>query len=194
MSLSITFVAIFYSLMAALGWALATYWGGFDAVHWGGADEVTRLMQVGVGVSVGVVTVLLSQALEHVAEWARRLSEGFKEMLGQQSLASITAIAFFSGIGEEVFFRGFLQQMLAVHALGSLGAWAPWAAIGITSLGFGLLHIGPDRDVFWPWTVMATLMGVDFGVMFLTTGTLLAPILVHFTINFFNLMALIGED
>ncbi|MEM1350200.1 MAG: CPBP family glutamic-type intramembrane protease, partial [Myxococcota bacterium] len=115
MSLSITFVAMFYSLMAALGWALAAYWGGFDPFEWGEADEVSRLMQVGVGVSVGVVTVLISQALEHLAQWARRMSEGFREMLGQQSLASITVIAFFSGIGEEVFFRGFLQQMLAVH-------------------------------------------------------------------------------
>lgn len=188
--LPIRLVAIFYTLMGALGWALAVHWVEIDPWRWVGADpDLVRAALV--GVAVGLVTVVVSNLLERWAEWARRLSEAFREMLGELTLGSVFVIALFSAFGEELLFRGFLQQALATHAFS--GDWADALGLIVSSVVFGLLHVGPDWETFWPWTVMALLMGGAFGLMFLQTGSLLAPILAHFTINFFNLILIAHE-
>ena len=56
------------------------------------------------------------------------------------------------------------------------------------SVSYFLLHTGPDREVFLPWTIMSTIVGVVFGAVFVWTGDLLAPVLIHFTINFLNIL------
>jgi membrane protease YdiL (CAAX protease family) len=48
----------------------------------------------------------------------------------------------------------------------------------IASIVFGLAHVGPDRR-FLLWTAWAVLAGVVFGVLFETTGGLLAPLTAH---------------
>ena len=184
---SIRIVAIFYTLMGALGWALAHYWAEVDPWVWG-EREMTLEFDLALGVGVGLVTVITSNLLERFAEWARALSDGFRELLGEMSFAQIFALALFSSFGEEVFFRGFLQQAISEHTLD--GTAGQVLGIVISSVVFGFLHIGSDWKTFWPWTVMALVMGAVFGVMFLATGNLAAPIIAHFTINFFNLTVL----
>lgn len=72
-------------------------------------------------------------------------------------------VAVFSGVGEEVFFRGVLQ---------------PELGIGIASLLFGVLHLGPDRR-YLIWTFWAVGAGFLFGFLYERTGGLLAPITAH---------------
>ena len=86
----------------------------------------------------------------------------------------LSMLAIVSSVGEEILFRGFLQSY-----------WGLW----LTSLVFGLLHI-PMQKHHWPWTVMAVIMGVVFGSCYEWRGTLTAPLIAHFTINYFNLHAL----
>ncbi len=40
------------------------------------------------------------------------------------------------------------------------------------------------------WFAFALVVGLLFGLLYAYTGSLLAPTLAHFTINFFNLLAL----
>lgn len=69
---------------------------------------------------------------------------------------------------EDVFFRGFL--------LTSLATYMPLpAALLLTSLLFGLGH-----GHLW---LPCTLTGLLFGVAYVDTGNLLAPIALHFVIN-----------
>jgi membrane protease YdiL (CAAX protease family) len=188
--ISIRFVAIFYTLMGGLGWALATYWLDLDPFVWKGIEiEPTR--DAAVGVVVGLVTVVTSNLLERWAEWARRLSAAFRDTLGEMKLPQILALAVFSSVGEELLFRGFLQQGISEHLLS--GEFARPGGLVLSSLIFGALHVGPDWKTFWPWTVMAIVMGGAFGLMFQLTGNLLAPILAHFTINFLNLIAIMNN-
>jgi membrane protease YdiL (CAAX protease family) len=51
---------------------------------------------------------------------------------------------------------------------------------------FALLHVGPGKR-FLPWTVSALVLGVAFGWLAAWTGSLGAPLVAHFTINFMNL-------
>lgn len=190
--ISLPVVTVFYGLMGALGVALAIYWAQINPLVWQGSTGEPLVAAV-VGVVAGFVVVALSDALDRVAAWARRLSAGFKEMLGPLTLVDIAVIAVLSSVCEELFFRGFLLQALSV-------AWLPESialpgGVLISSLVFGALHIGPDWKTFWPWTLMAFLMGLAFAAMFILTGNLLAPILAHFTINFINLISITqGED
>jgi len=190
--ISIRFVAIFYTLMGGLGWALAVYWLDLDPFVWRDV-EIHPMRDAGVGAAVGVVAVVVSNLLERWAEWARRLSAAFRETLGEIKLPQILALAVFSSIGEELLFRGFLQQGLSEGLLAGTGEFAKPGGLLISSLIFGALHVGPDWKTFWPWTVMAIVMGGAFGLMFQMTGNLLAPILAHFTINFLNLIAIMNN-
>jgi CAAX protease family protein len=76
---------------------------------------------------------------------------------------SLILISVFSGVGEETFFRGAVQQEFGIV---------------VASLLFGLVHVGPDRR-FLLWTLWAVLAGFLFGGLYDLTGGLLAPILAH---------------
>ncbi|MDQ3910761.1 MAG: CPBP family intramembrane metalloprotease [Actinomycetota bacterium] len=75
----------------------------------------------------------------------------------------LVLVAVFSGVGEEVFFRGVLQ---------------PELGIVLASLLFGVLHLGPDRR-YLIWTFWAVGVGFLFGFLYERTGGLLAPIIAH---------------
>ncbi|MDP8945373.1 MAG: CPBP family intramembrane metalloprotease, partial [Actinomycetota bacterium] len=75
----------------------------------------------------------------------------------------LVLVAIFSGVGEEAFFRGALQQEFGLV---------------VASLLFGLAHVGPDRRYF-VWTAWAVLAGFVFGFLYEVSGSLLAPILAH---------------
>jgi hypothetical protein len=79
----------------------------------------------------------------------------------------IASLCVLAGLGEELFFRAWLQGWLA-------GKWGLFPALAIASLGFGLCHaVSPA------YAVMATLMGVYLGLEFHLTGSLPAVALTH---------------
>lgn len=72
---------------------------------------------------------------------------------------------------EELLFRGYLQGALERAA-------APWLALGISSVLFGLAHIGLGGL----WVLLAALAGVGYGLA-RQRGGLLAAVGVHFGVN-----------
>jgi membrane protease YdiL (CAAX protease family) len=83
------------------------------------------------------------------------------------TVADLALIALLAGLGEELLFRGLLQEGLA----GWLG---PWPALAAASVLFGLLH--PMTPAY---AVLAVLAGVYLGWLYLATGNLLVPVLAH---------------
>ncbi len=71
-------------------------------------------------------------------------------------------LALLAGFGEEIFFRGVLQQ--------ETGIW-------VASLIFGVLH-GPSKD-FWPLALWAAVMGALLGFLYESTGNLVVPAVAH---------------
>ena len=188
--LALRFVAIFYGAMAALGLALCLglglpWWSRGPALGPAWAPWAGAL----VGVGVGVLAVLISQALEAKTDWASRLSRGFEQLIGPQPLYATVAMALASSVGEELLFRAFLQQALELKLLVKVMTpeAAAWAAVGVCGAVFGLVHIGPDWRTFWPWTVMAVIMGWVLGGLLVWTGSLWAPVMAHLTVNAINL-------
>lgn len=104
------------------------------------------------------------------------LEEEFCPMLAGARWSDIALIALSAGVGEEMLFRGVLQPSL----VGWLGlVWG----VALTSLLFGLLH-----PISVPYAVVASLLGLYLGLVFLLTGNLLTVIITHTLYNF-SLMA-----
>ena len=76
---------------------------------------------------------------------------------------------------EELFFRGFLYPVL-VRRLGLV------AGIGLTSLGFGLIH-APQLGKAWAPVLVVFLVGVALTVVRARTKSVAASMLVHIAYN-----------
>jgi uncharacterized protein len=124
---------------------------------------------LGLGVGIGVVAI--SRLASERWGWTQRIDAEFRAVLGPLSGASIFWLALMSSLVEELFFRGFLQPRVGLEA---------------AALIFGLAHF-PYRRYLIPWTIAAIGIGWFFGWIFESRGCLIAPILAHFVINYFNL-------
>jgi membrane protease YdiL (CAAX protease family) len=113
--------------------------------------------------------------------WGDALARGLAGAIGFIAVPDALLLALASGMGEEAFFRGALQPRVGI-------VWA--------SLLFGCVHFIPRRE-FLPWTGFAILAGALFGVLFLWTGNLIAPVTAHVVVNGINLpllARLYGEE
>jgi uncharacterized protein len=103
--------------------------------------------------------------------WAKELESKVRQMLASlfrgRSFHWALPLSILAGVGEELLFRGVIQMVLT--------DWLnPPIAILITAVLFGLAH-AISRAYF----IMATLMGLYMGLIFLWSGNLLLPILIH---------------
>ena len=176
-SFGIARISLFYFIMGLLG-----VYGIVDAYLVHGRLPVDQnwssfAQSSVIGLFIGLSLVALSRVLVLRFHWARILSEEFKVLLGPLNKREIALLAGLSGVAEELLFRGVLQP--------ALGLW-------LASAIFGLVHVGPNRR-FLPWTLMAAVAGLCFGGALHITGSLVAPVVAHFTINYLNLRHLVLE-
>jgi CAAX protease family protein len=155
----VRFAALFYGSLTVAA-ALWSGLRGLDLRFFGNSAASSALLGVLTAVatvSLGLLAYRFLPVLREIAEeLAPRLVDG-------ASYGGLALVAVFSGVGEEAFFRGAIQQEFGLV---------------IASLVFGLVHVGPDRR-YLVWTVWAVLAGFLFGVLYEVTGGLLAPILAH---------------
>ncbi len=139
------------------------------------AAPIDWVRDVGLGLVVGLVIVVLSNLATRFTEWGERLARSMAEALGPLTVPDAVLLACASGLAEEMFFRGALQ---------------PRAGFVVASLLFGLIHFVPRRE-FYPWTAFAVAVGFVFGWLFIATGNLVAPIVAHTLVNGINLPLLV---
>ena len=133
--------------------------------------------------SLGFIEQILKQQEEAAAVLTERFLQA--DNIGVL-LLNIGLMALLPALAEEVSFRGTLQQILAQGKLKGQIHIAIWA----TAFIFSAIHMQ-----FYGF-VPRMLMGAMFGYIFVWTGTLWVPILMHFTNNGLAVMAyyLIGEN
>lgn len=103
---------------------------------------------------------------------AGRLVQGLLVMESPWELAfTVLVVAILPALGEELVFRGVLQQALE-KATGR-----PVAAIWIAALIFSAFHLQ------FAGLLPRLLLGAGLGYLFYWTGSLWAPIIAHFVIN-----------
>jgi membrane protease YdiL (CAAX protease family) len=118
--------------------------------------------------------------------WASELEDQLAELTNFMTefestgyfLGSIVIIAVIPGIGEELLFRGFLQNILRKISKNS------HVAVWVTAFLFSAIHFQ-----FYGF-VPRMLLGALFGYLYLWSGNLLVPIVAHFVNNFVSLLAL----
>jgi len=130
------------------------------------------------GVGLGLALVVLWRLGARLVPAARVLEDRIAGILGPLGREEVLALAVFSGVAEELFFRGAVQ--------GSWG-WA-WATVL-----FALLHTGPGV-AFGLWTGFAAVAGGLFGGLMLWRGNLLGPVVAHFVVNALNLGRLAARE
>ncbi|MCS7068797.1 MAG: CPBP family intramembrane glutamic endopeptidase [Meiothermus sp.] len=81
-------------------------------------------------------------------------------------------LAMVSGVGEEVFFRGALQNAL----------WGGWLGVLLQALVFMALHPVPDRKA-WIYPLFIFFGGLMFGAAYWLTGSLIPGMLAHYLHN-----------
>ena len=161
----------FYVVMALTGLLLVLWrrdaWGS-DPLAWPGLQPVGHLLLAALLVAV---VHLGSRLWLRRSARARRCAGTIRRQFHGMGRRDLLALALFSGIGEELLFRGWL--------LHETNLW--WS-----SLLFGLVHLPPGRDwIHWP--LFAAVIGLLLGLLTLGSGTVLWAILAHAGINYFNL-------
>lgn len=154
--------ALFYGALAVA----AAVWNGLRGRGFELADSVPLslvlgLLAAGATVTVGIIVYRLVPTMRRIAE------ELAPSLVDDADRSSLVLVSVFSGVGEEVFFRGAVQEEFGLV---------------VAALAFGLVHIGPDRR-YLVWTAWAIFAGFLFGFLYEVSGGLLAPVVAHATHN-----------
>ena len=111
--------------------------------------------------------LILSYAFEDFFPGYKGLKNEITELLGSISFPTAIYLALISAVGEELLFRGALQ---------------PYFGLVLTSIIFGLLHVGPTSGISM-WSIWAFVAGLLLGWMFEESQLLWPSIATHFLVN-----------
>lgn len=90
----------------------------------------------------------------------------------------LLGVYWLTALPEEVLFRGVIQGLLA-RALRR-----PWLALALAALVFGLAHVNNTPDApDWRYVILAGVAGIAYGLAYLRTGNIAAPVLTHFLVD-----------
>ena len=119
----------------------------------------------------------IEQKMQEMEAAAAALTERFLQAdnIGQL-LLNIGLLALLPAFAEELSFRGTLQQIISGERLSVIG-YRTHVAVWVTAIVFSAIHMQ-----FYGF-IPRMLMGAMFGYVFVWTGSLWMPILMHFTNN-----------
>ena len=165
--IGILFEASLAVVAIAVGWLVAihpaaTFFWSWSDFGWG----VVATLPMFVG-----LVVCLSVPWEPLKRLTVRVEKLIAPLLEESNLIELVAICLVAGIGEELLFRGLIQELVSGWFSGEL---AVWIGLLIASLLFGLAH---SLSVAYFW--VASLIGFYLGTIWLVSDNLLVPITAH---------------
>ncbi len=131
-------------------------------------------IEAGMGLLIGAIFVIVS-TLIIVAAGGYSLQWAGAADMGSVIIPSITA-ALGAAIVEELIFRGLMFQ--AIQKLGN-----SWIALAVTSLFFGVAHLGNPGATLWSGFAITLEAGVLLGAAFLWRRNLWFAMGLHFAWN-----------
>ena len=145
-----------------ISWNLGSTWT-IPAISWGAV-----LGAVTFGIILIITRLPFSSSLREICRDLIPIFDGL-------TLWQISILSFLAGVGEELLFRGFLQQWLADFVAIEL-------AIFIAAAIFGLLHFASVG-----YFLLTTALGLLFGFVFHETSSLILIMSWH---GFYDLLAI----
>ena len=155
---------------AELGLAPATGWAAHGALALAVVGSVAFAWQA--------VVVPRSEAARASIRRQLDASPGLEDILPRTPAEydRFKWLAVTAGITEEILFRGFLIWMLSL--------WVdPWTAGGLALIAFVVAHVYQESAAA---LVKVTIAGAVMTVLYLVSGSLLAPIILHAAIDLAN--------
>ena len=159
-------------LPISLGCILWWGWRGAEAEIWLQVCGYFPLRDTAIGVAIGAILVLATRVVTPWLAFSRRMEASLAEVVGPISMPTCLGLALASAVGEEFLFRGVIQS-----EIGQM-----WTAVL-----FAADHVPLERALL-PWPLFAFVVGLILGGLYQWSGSLPAPIAVHFTLNFLNLL------
>ncbi|MDH3645472.1 MAG: CPBP family intramembrane metalloprotease [Gammaproteobacteria bacterium] len=172
---ALAFACFFES--ALLGVAYAAGWlAGFDPMATVATDAAAIILGL---VAVMPMLILLWWGLQHPQGPIGRVTtlarDFVHQFLGGIGLPGFALISLLAGVCEEALFRGFLQTFVGMHSSEVVG-------LLVAAVLFGLAH-----SVSVAYGVLATVIGVYLGLLFLLSGNLIVPVICHTVYDFIAL-------
>jgi hypothetical protein len=142
----------------------------FADFHWNGADLLLGIAATG-PLLLGFRLFLTSSVrpLRGIRDF---LESAVRPALGHWNLPQLAFVSVLAGICEETFFRAVLQGGLD-PVIGS------WPALLLAAVCFGLCHV-----ITPTYALLAAVVGIYLGAIWLLTGNLLVPIVAHAVYDF----------
>ena len=166
-------------LALLLGWAV-----GPDARDGIPEADAANVREIALGIGYGLlaavplyaaITAMRKIPWQPIRDLEKLGDEGMFAALMSLTVPEMLTVSLCAGVGEELLFRGWLLPAIA--------SWMPeriepQVAMGLALAGssvlFGLVH--PITKLY---IVVAALIGVYFGALYLWSGNLLVPIVAH---------------
>ncbi len=145
------------------------------------ALEVLVLLST-IGIIAAIVVVVVS---EHISPTPEKMNPP-SDTRGR--IIFFIVIVLLASIGEEVLFRGFLQNILdntLLLAL-NLGWFSITGGAIVSAIVFGLIHIAPAKQMGSSVPVLvlsAAILGLIAGISLTMSGSVLLPIIIHIEFN-----------
>jgi hypothetical protein len=142
---------------------------------------------------LALVLVCIRWPVWPFADIRRVVEQMLVPLFRQWTVAEMAIIALLAGLGEEVLFRGFLQaaitQWTASNAA-SVGWHSPalpaWMAVVVVGAVFGMAH-----GITLGYALLAGVIGLYIGWLWMLTGSLIIPITIHAVYDFLALLYLV---
>jgi membrane protease YdiL (CAAX protease family) len=162
-------------LSLVLGWLLGHppldrfVWSMEDAL-WGVAATIPLIL---------MVLAMLRWPIGPLARVKKFCDQEVVPLLDESTWSELALISVSAGVGEEMLFRGVMQD--------ALGSWfgVPWG-LGLASVLFGVLH-----PISVPYMVIAAFLGLYLGTVWILSGNLLTVMITHGLYDFAALAYLI---
>lgn len=173
-------------LLSWLGWMTAVWWAATrkgdrnwrELLKWRFVAKRDIPIGIGVALAFRLYELGISQALQALGVDTDSLSN--TSVITSQTGVWLVLLALGAALGapvvEEIFFRG-LFLSVAVRNYGK------WAAIAITSIVFGFMHVQPTAAGTAVIVTQTALIGVVLALLVLRTQRLWTAICAHLAIN-----------
>jgi membrane protease YdiL (CAAX protease family) len=180
---AIAFILAANFLFAPLGALMVLLWVWLSKTSWRdiGFSRPRRWPAVLIiGIAGGILLKLIQKAIVMPLLDAPAINPYFHFIAGNPSAMArmLVASVLIGGIGEEIFYRGYLFERLG--RLWGHGNGAKTTMVLLTSALFAIVHY-PEQGV--AGAQQAAFTGLTFGTIYAVTGRLWLPMVVHSTYN-----------
>lgn len=148
-------------------------WPRFDLSWWATISALLFCIPI-----LAMLSFVMRSHWKPLFQMRSEIDEKIVPIFANSRLPDLALMAFLAGVGEELFFRGWMQTLLT-------NKFGPWVGIVVVSLVFGLAHYLSSS-----YAIYASLLGLYLGIIYQISGNLYLVMAIHAVYDFIALVFL----